>query len=168
MNQPNVVPRINSRILSTSRNYLDLSATSESDCVHNKIVFSQCFAALPFFSVESYIFCFSCKWASLRYTTRMLSQAFGNEYLPHWEFCAKCLVCSWKPIYLQRRTNETAAMIFIDCFVFARNMKLNFNSFWIVYLQSCRKLRKTHFNLNSNSTECLEIAAFKITLVGFN
>lgn len=29
MNQPNVVPRINSRILTTSRNYLDLSATSE-------------------------------------------------------------------------------------------------------------------------------------------
>uniref|UniRef100_A0A673G7E7 UDP-glucose ceramide glucosyltransferase-like 1 n=2 Tax=Sinocyclocheilus TaxID=75365 RepID=A0A673G7E7_9TELE len=28
MNQPNVVPRINSRILSTSRNYLDLSATN--------------------------------------------------------------------------------------------------------------------------------------------
>lgn len=35
MNQPNVVPRINSRILTTSRNYLDLSATSESDSIHN-------------------------------------------------------------------------------------------------------------------------------------
>uniref|UniRef100_A0A8C1JQA8 UDP-glucose ceramide glucosyltransferase-like 1 n=1 Tax=Cyprinus carpio TaxID=7962 RepID=A0A8C1JQA8_CYPCA len=43
MNQPNVVPRINSRILSTNRNYLDLSATSEflSDWVHNKIVLFQ-------------------------------------------------------------------------------------------------------------------------------
>uniref|UniRef100_A0A673I2L8 UDP-glucose ceramide glucosyltransferase-like 1 n=1 Tax=Sinocyclocheilus rhinocerous TaxID=307959 RepID=A0A673I2L8_9TELE len=41
MNQPNVVPRINSRILSTNRNYLDLSATSEflSDWVHNKLFF---------------------------------------------------------------------------------------------------------------------------------
>lgn len=29
MNQPNVVPRINPRVLSTSRTYLDLSDTSE-------------------------------------------------------------------------------------------------------------------------------------------
>lgn len=29
MNQPNVVPRINSRILSTTRSYLDLSSTSQ-------------------------------------------------------------------------------------------------------------------------------------------
>lgn len=29
MNQPNVVPRINSRILTTTRSYLDLSSTSQ-------------------------------------------------------------------------------------------------------------------------------------------
>uniref|UniRef100_G3P6S0 UDP-glucose ceramide glucosyltransferase-like 1 n=1 Tax=Gasterosteus aculeatus aculeatus TaxID=481459 RepID=G3P6S0_GASAC len=33
MNQPNVVPRINPRVLSTSRTYLDLSDTSEHTCV---------------------------------------------------------------------------------------------------------------------------------------
>lgn len=33
MNQPNVVPRINSRILSTTRSYLDLSSTSQFTCI---------------------------------------------------------------------------------------------------------------------------------------
>lgn len=56
-------------------------------------------------------------------------------------------------------------MIFINCFVFARNMKLNFNSFWIVYLQEAEE-KKTNFNLNSN--RCSEIAAFEMTLVGFS
>lgn len=62
-------------------------------------------------------------------------------------------------------TNENAEMIFINCFVFARNMKLNFNSFWIVYLQEAEE-KKTNFNLNSN--RCSEIAAFEMTLVGFS
>lgn len=72
--------------------------------------------------------------------------------MPHCEFCAKCLVCSQKLIYLQRCTNETAAMIFIKYFVLQgiRN--------WILiafenHVCSLPENWETHFNLNWNSTQ---------------
>jgi hypothetical protein len=46
MNQPNVVPRINSRILTAKREYLDLTASSKEHFSSNSWLLDLCFTFL--------------------------------------------------------------------------------------------------------------------------